>query len=152
MAIPPLPPPHTHTHTHTGYQSDSDDNISDIAEEIVMQVMEGDRGAMMRESAEQVTHPKEKAKNASPGWTGVGKSAIHRAWQSDRIQQVAGDSTGGKKKTKSVRFTVSPPPPTPVFASAPSISTSPPDNVGTGASEKHTKLQWKQVVPSSSKV
>lgn len=146
-----------------GYQSDSEDNISEIANEIVVKVIEGDRGTLVKKVTEPVTYPKENVKPPA-GWTGGGKAAvIHRVWQSDHIQQTAGDTRGKKreKKTKSVHFSDSPPPP-PVAASSsvpsiplapsspsiPPVATSGDDSKATGSTMEH---QWKQVVPSASK-
>ena len=141
----------------TGYQSDSEDSISETAEEIVVKVVEEDRGTVVRKEKENTPV------KPSAGRTDVDSpAAILRAWKSDHIKQTTGDAGGKRraKKTKSVRFSVSPPPPTSsVSSSAPSIPHAPSSPSATTlplppmtASRKTSALQWKEVVSSSSKV
>lgn len=134
-----------------------------MANEIVMRVIEGDRGVMGRNVEHRTSSARPRSDAGNP-------PVIHRAWQSDNIQH-ATENAGAKrtiKKSKSVRFSVSPPS-TPASSSLPSTPPSPrasapplpPAPVAAPVSggdteparpkEKHTTLQWKQVVPSTSK-
>lgn len=157
----------------SGYQSEPEDNISEMANEIVMKVVEEDRSVMERDG-EHRTYPRETAKPQSDA---SHPPVIHRAWQSDHIEHTTEDAVVQRmvKKSKSVRFSVSPPPNTPLSSSLPStpLVSSPPsprasalplppapavaaavsggDTETSKPKEKHTTLQWKQVVPSTSK-
>lgn len=134
-----------------------------MANEIVNKVIEEDRSAMRRD-VDRGTYPRETPKPRSDA---SNPPVIHRAWQSDHIQRTAEDAAMKKtaKKSKSVRFSESPPPTTRLSSSLPSTPPSPrvpalplppapaaAVSRGDTGTAKHNTLQWKQVVPSTSKV
>lgn len=158
-----------------GYVSDSESTISEVAEEIVMKVIGGENsdeeGGVSERTSKQVLHHKEK-ENIKPITKRDAAMTATRTFSSAKPEllkevnhALASSDNRGPKKSKSVRFSVSPPP-TPVPRTSPATTAAAVTSTGTcttsGSGEDAEvaiskeklprTLQWKQLVPTANKV
>ncbi len=159
-----------------GYVSESESDVSDLAEEIVLNVIGDDEGGGGEERTRDtgtIVHPKDQV-----GPETAVKTA-RKAYSLNRAASLSSVAEPRVKKSKSVRFSVSPVPPpstqpapptstappplpaTPIFPTVAAATTTTGTTITTGferkqpvatSQEKLSSTLSKQLVPSSNKV